>query len=238
MKVFIAGANSDIGLATSEKYLNNCWEVVAHFRKSPSKLLDLQLRFPGKIKLLNADFFDEDNITQLLTLNEKALIECDSLINCVGSAMPVEFDDIKTSDLIEHFKINAIPNIILAQFFSKLMLQKKWGRIVFLSSIGIKFGGGIDNYCYSASKMISEFFPAVAKKEWAKNNVFINTVRVGVIDTKFHKTFKNKSLNDRTSLIPAQRLGKPSEVAEVIYFLGSQLNKFTTCEILTVAGGE
>jgi len=238
MMVFIAGANSDIGLATCEKYLSNDWDVVAHFRNTSAELIDLQLRFPGKVKLLKADFFKEDNIIQLLSLNEETFTKCDAVINCVGFARPVEFGDIKESDLIDHFKINTLPNVMLAQFFSKLMLQKKWGRIVFLSSVGIKFGGGVDNYCYSASKLISEFFPAVAKKEWARNNVFINTVRVGVIDTKFHAKFINKSLVDRASLIPTQRLGKPSEVAEAIYFLGSQLNKFTTCEILTVAGGE
>ena len=238
MKVFIAGANSDIGLATCEKYLNNNWEVVAHFRSSSDKLLDLQVKFPNKIKIIKADFLDLDNLIRLLRVNQEILDECDSLINCVGYSRPVPYDDIKESDLIEHFKINMMPNILLIQFFSKIMMKKKWGRIVLLSSIGIKFGGGIDNYCYSMSKFMAEFFPAVAKIEWAKNNVFINTVRVGVVDTKFHRSFVNKSLSTRATLIPAKRLGQPNEIAEPIYFLGSDLNKFTTCEILTVAGGE
>jgi len=238
MKVFIAGANSDIGLATCEKYLNSNWEVVAHFRNSSDQLLALQLKFPNKIKIIKADFLNLDNLIQLLRVNQEILNECDSLVNCVGYSRPVLYEDITESDLIEHFKINMMPNILLIQFFSKIMMKKKWGRIVLLSSVGIKFGGGTDNYCYSMSKFMAEFFPAVAKMEWAKNNVFINTVRVGVIDTKFHKNFGNKSLSTRAALIPAKRLGQPGEVAEPIYFLGSDLNKFTTCEILTVAGGE
>ena len=125
MKVFIAGANSDIGIATCEKYLNNNWEVVAHFRSSSDQLLDLQVKFPNKIKIIKADFLDLDNLIRLLRVNQEILDECDSLINCVGYSRPVPYDDITESDLIEHFKINMMPNILLIQFFSKIMMKKK-----------------------------------------------------------------------------------------------------------------
>ncbi len=238
MKVFIAGASSDIGIATCKKYLSMGWDVLAHYRTTREQLLQLEVAYPGEISFINADLSDMAGFINHLETNEAKYSLCDTLVNCAGVANPKKYEEISESDLIEHIRINTLPNILLTQYFSKFMLQRQWGRIVYLSSVGVKFGGGLDNYCYSMSKLLSEFFPAVAKKTWAQNNVLINTVRAGVIDTRFHQKFQNKSMADRASLIPAKRLGLPAEVAEAIYFLGSGSNTFTTCEVMSVSGGE
>ena len=49
------------------------------------------------------------------------------------------------------------------QFLGAQMALKQWGRIVIGSSIGVKFGGGDDSYCYSLSKMASELIPKAAR---------------------------------------------------------------------------
>ena len=79
------------------------------------------------------------------------------------------------------------------EFLEKKMAQKNWGRIVNLGSIGVKFGGGLRNFPYSVSKFILEFFPSYTKK-WVKQNVLINTIRVGATKTKLHKKLQRKNL--------------------------------------------
>jgi 3-oxoacyl-[acyl-carrier protein] reductase len=238
MKAFIVGASSDIGLAVCAKYLKMGWYVIAHYRSLREELLVLQTSYPKKIEFVKFDLSDLQKFRLHLVENQSIYSSCDAVINCVGIANPKCFEDISEHDVIEHIRINFLPNIILSQNFSKWMTKRGWGRFVYLSSIGVKFSGGIDNYCYSMSKLLTEFFPAVAKKNWAANNVFVNAVRIGVIDTKFHNQFSGKSLINRASLIPAKRLGNTSEVAEAIFFLGSDQNTFITCEVLTIAGGE
>ena len=72
------------------------------------------------------------------------------------------------------------------------MVKKKWGRIVNLGSIGVKFGGGMSNLPYSLSKFGLEFFPNNTKK-WIKDNVFINTLRVVQQIQNYIKTCQAKS---------------------------------------------
>ena len=74
-------------------------------------------------------------------------------------------------------------------------------------------------------------------KLWGKNNVFVNTIRIGVTDTKIHKKIKNKNLAKRVKLIPLKRMAKPSEVADFIFYVATK-NTFITNEVLSIAGGE
>jgi 3-oxoacyl-[acyl-carrier protein] reductase len=62
-------------------------------------------------------------------------------------------------------------------------------------------------------------------------------VRPGVIDTAFHKKFP-KDMAKRIEMIPVKRMGSPGEVAETVYYLGSDKNGFITNETIAVAGGE
>ena len=93
--------------------------------------------------------------------------------------------NLKISDIERTFKVNLYPGIYLTSRVGEEMVKKKWGRIVNLGSIGVKFGGGMSNLPYSLSKFGLEFFPNNTKK-WIKDNVFINTLRVGATDTKLH----------------------------------------------------
>ena len=116
------------------------------------------------------------------------------------------------------------------------MLKNNWGRILNCSSIGIKFGGGSNTYNYSLSKHCSEFIPNTYKN-WAKKNVFINNLRIGVTDTKMHKRMK-KNMKKRVMLIPAARMASPKEIASYILNLSTETNTYITGQTIAVSGGE
>ena len=117
------------------------------------------------------------------------------------------------------------------------MLERGWGRIVNLSSIGVKFGGGSKTFCYSLSKHALEFFPH-DHKTWAARNILINTLRVGVTDTRIHKVDPEKDMNQRISMIPMARMATPDEIANVVCWLGSDQNSYMTGQVITASGGE
>ena len=76
-------------------------------------------------------------------------------------------------------------------------------------------------------------------KEWSKNNVLINNLRIGVTNTKIHnKINKGLSMKKRLDLIPAKRMAEPSEVADYIVFLISDKNTYITGQTLSISGGE
>ena len=117
------------------------------------------------------------------------------------------------------------------------MLLQKWGRILNCSSIGVKFGGGINSYNYSLSKHCLEFIPN-SFKSWAKKNVFINNLRIGVTNTKIHKRMINRKIKQRVKLIPMSRMAEPKEISSYIINLTTENNSYMTGQTVTVSGGE
>ena len=83
----------------------------------------------------------------------------------------------------------------------------------------------------------SEFIPNVYR-DWAKKNVYINNLRIGVTNTKIHKNILNKNIKSRIKLIPAGRMAQPYEISKLIYYLSSTENTFCTGETFNISGGE
>jgi 3-oxoacyl-[acyl-carrier protein] reductase len=150
---------------------------------------------------------------------------------------PVSFFDMTAENLLQAFTINVIPSILFTRTLVPSMIDRNWGRIVNLSSIGVKFGGGSNTFCYSLSKHALEFFPQ-DHKIWAASNVLINTLRVGVTDTRMHKANPDKDMSERVSMIPMKRMATPDEIANAVYWLGSEKNSFITGQVVAAAGGE
>ena len=117
------------------------------------------------------------------------------------------------------------------------MNKRKWGRIIHLGSIAVKLGDGKKTFLYSLSKHLLEFFPNYTK-EWSKNNVLINTIRVGAASTNLHSLLPLKNFKKREKLISVGRVAEPREIAEFIYFLGSDENSYITNKVPAIFGGE
>jgi len=234
-KVFITGASSKIGLEICKYFLNSGYSILAQYYSENQCLLRLAIDHPGLVELTMVDFSDiEVANKELLNLN---LEDCDIFIGGAAIMESSEFGEVSLSNIQKHFNVNLISNIIITQILIKSMTIKKWGRILYLGSIGTKFGGGVNSYSYSLSKHALEFFPSCAK-EWAKNNILINTLQVGVTDTGVHQKDPTKNLEERVSLIPINRIAKPSEIASFAYYLASEENSYITLQTLAISGGE
>ena len=68
--------------------------------------------------------------------------------------------------------------------------------------------------------------------------MFINTVRVGVTNTKIHKNLPSKNMKDRIKLIPINRMADTSEISKLIFYLGSEENTYISNQVISISGGE
>lgn len=146
----------------------------------------------------------------------------------------VEYGQISISDLNDHFSVNTIPIVLTIQVLGKSMSNNGYGRIVIGSSIGVKFGGGKNSYCYSLTKYASEMLPQISR-EWVASNVLSNVVRIGVTDTV---SMDNQNLIQRSQLIPIKRPAKPNEIANFLVWLGSERNTYISNQLIPISGGE
>ena len=232
-KILILGASSDIGIATINKFLQNDWMVIAHYNKN-SKSLE-------KIKNKNLIKF-KYNLENLLNFKKffekkKFLRNFDAFISLTGLIEPVDFYGINQKNFTRHINVNYLSNILVLQKILPNMRKKNFGRVILSSSVGVKFGGGSTSSIYSLTKHMNEFFMSEYKKYYSQN-ILINTLRIGVTDTKIHKRIKSKNLKKRIKLIPINRIAKTSEVADYLYFYGTDQNSLTTNSIIEITGGE
>ena len=235
-QVLVTGASSDIGIAVCRLYLANNYRVLGLYNKGQSSLIQLAEQ-ASNLTLHQLNFETPENIEQFINENQEQVLDSDVVIHAAAFVQPVSFFDITTTDLLNTFTINVISSFLFTRSIVPVMIDKGWGRIVNLSSIGVKFGGGAKTFCYSLSKHALEFFPQ-EHRSWSASNVLINSLRVGVTDTRIHKIDPNKDMSQRVSMIPMGRMATPEEMANTVYWLGSDQNAFMTGQVITVAGGE
>ena len=228
-RVLILGGSSDIGQEVVKYFYKKNWLVTAHYSGKNIKFLK---KFKNsKVKFIKCDLLKAKNLSPFLKNR------FDTVINLVGYINNKSFQKTNINDLVNTFKVNTFLPILIERNLLSGMVKNKWGRILNCSSIGVKFGGGENTYCYSFSKHALEFIPSTYKN-LSKKNVLINNLRIGVTNTKIHKKIKGKKLNSRIKMIPMARMAKILEIVDFIYTLSSEKNTYITGETLTIAGGE
>lgn len=233
--ILITGASSDIGIEVINKFLENDWKITAHINKN--KKIKNKFRLNSNVDFISYDFSKIKKTDIFINKNKKFLKKFDIYINLIGFNKPKNINKINSQDIYEHLNANYISSFFLAREIIASTIKKNWGRILFTSSIGTKFGGGDKTFAYSLSKFLNEFIPRHFR-DASKYNVLSNCLRIGVTDTKIHKKVKSKNMKKRIQLIPTKKILKPNDVAEYIYFLCSDKNKQITNKILDISGGE
>lgn len=236
LRILVLGGSSDIAINIINHYLKNGYIVDAHFN-SNSKYLEKLKKKNRNLNLIKLNFSKLNDKNYIKIINKKFNYNYSAYINLIGYIDNKHFDEVNIKDLYSSLHINFVIPFFIMKFVIPKMLQQKFGRIINISSIGVKFGGSKQNFNYALSKYNLEFIPSVYK-DWAKKNVLINCIRLGVFDTKMHKRIKNKNMKERINLIPIKRIGKPKEVVNLIDYLLSDKNSYLTGEIISLSGGE
>ena len=227
-KILILGGNSDIGIELVECLTQNeNIEVHLHYRKN-----FLNKKKFKKCKLIKKDL-NNINIKNLKNYFDN---DYDIIVNLVGYVSKQSFADFQIDEIQKTILINSLIPFLIIRHSLKHMENKKFGRIINTSSVGVKFGGGLNTFSYSLSKHINEFIPIEMQKLCSKN-VLYNTLRIGVTNTKFHKKVINKSVKKRIGLIPIKKMATTKDIAKYIKFLIYE-NNYVTNQIINITGGE
>jgi 3-oxoacyl-[acyl-carrier protein] reductase len=119
---------------------------------------------------------------------------------------------------------------------SALPILRGGGRVVNISSVAA-FGGFFGQANYAASKAGIVALTKVAARELAKQNVTVNAIAPGFIDTDMTKGMPDDVTRKFMEQIPLGRIGTPEEIANVALLLCSPLSNYLTGQVLHVNGG-
>lgn len=238
----VTGGSDGIGLATARLLARRGATVIICGRRQ--EMLDSAKATiegeGGKVEAIRVDVSDLDAYAGVI---EDVAARHGRLDMLVNNAMSVHYAPIARLKL-EHwrkdFAVNAEAVFVGTKAAMKVMAENGGGSIVNIASTtGIR---AMANYSsYSASKAALIQFSAVAAMEGARQNIRVNVVIPGQVDTAATVDFATKApeLAKRTAeAIPMGRGGKPEELAEPIVFLLSDAASYITGVALPVDGGK
>lgn len=160
------------------------------------------------------------------------LVNNASILNTVGF-----FNQLPIDKWNRDIQVNVIGTANVTRAVWPSMVQKNWGRVIFMSSIAGTMGGaGQTSYATSKAAVIG-----LAKSlalEGARFNITVNAIAPGVIETAATDDFIRGDMKERMVKRTAmRRLGKPEEIANTITFLCSEQAAFITGQVVQVDGG-
>ena len=139
-----------------------------------------------------------------------------------------EWNDIINTNLTSVFKIS--------KAVLRAMMKKRNGRIINIGSVvGTMGNAGQVNYATAKAGLIG--FTKSLAREVASRGITVNTVSPGFIDTDMTQTLTDEQKEGIFAQVPANRLGKPDEIANAVAFLASDSAAYITGETLHVNGG-
>ena len=169
---------------------------------------------------------------------EESAGSVDVLVNNAGITRDMTFKKMTKADwdAVIHTNLDSVFN--MTKQVMPGMLERKWGRVVNVSSLnGIKGAFGQTNY--AAAKAGMHGFTKSLALEVARSGVTVNTISPGYIGTKMVMEIPSEVLESKIlPHIPMNRLGKPEEIAGLIAYLCSEEAAFVTGANISINGGQ
>ncbi|MCZ0734048.1 3-oxoacyl-[acyl-carrier-protein] reductase [Phreatobacter sp. AB_2022a] len=231
----VTGATGGIGGAVA-KALHARGATLAVSGTRRDKLEAFAAELGGRCHVLPTNLSSLEEVEALVPAAEKAMGGLDILVNNAGITRDNLFIRMKDEEWDQVIAVNLTASFRLARAATKLMMRKRWGRIISITSVvGVTGNPGQGNYAASKAGMIGMSKALAA--EVASRNVTVNCVAPGFIETAMTDVLNDKQKETILTRVPAGRLGKAEEIAAAVVYLASEEAAYVTGQTLHVNGG-
>lgn len=190
----------------------------------------------GEARGFACDVSDPASVTMLVQAVEDAFGQLDILVNNAGITKDNLMARMKVEDWDAVLQTNLRSAFLATRAAQRGMIKRRWGRIINVTSVvGLIGNKGQANYAASKAGLIG--FTKAAAKELASRNILVNAVAPGYIQTDMTAALTDDSRAALAAQIPLERLGDPSDIANAVAFLASDLASYITGQVLVVDGG-
>lgn len=215
------------------------YDVIINYVSDSTNVEELKSEFAklgAKALILKADVSKEEEVENVV---EKAIEEfgkIDVLVNNAGITRDNLLMRMKEEDFDKVIEINLKGTFIVTKAVTKYMMKKRQGSIINLSSVvGVAGNAGQCNYAASKAGVIG--FTKSLAKELASRNIRVNAVAPGFISTDMTAVLSDTVKESINESIPLKRMGTANEVANLVYFLGTEESSYITGQVINIDGG-
>lgn len=234
-KALITGASRGIGEAIAKELARQGFDLTLTCLNSLDRLKELagglEKKYGVSCHIFQGDMGDPEAVDRLFD----GLNRLDVLINNAGISHIGLLSDMSVSQWRRVMSTNLDSCFYTCRRAIPLMVHAKQGRIINISSVWGQTGASMEA-AYSASKGGVNSLTKALAKELAPSNIQVNAIACGVIDTDMNRCFAPEEMASLIEEIPADRIGRPEEVAA----LAGQLitaPAYMTGQIITIDGG-
>ena len=233
----VTGGSRGIGAATARKLASQGYNIVVNYQSNTEQaeatVEDLKNLGVDAIAV-KANVANKDEIKRLFDEAEAAFSQVDVLVSNAAIQIHKMFQEHDQNDVDTIFDVNAKGAFYLLQEAAERLADN--GHIVALSSSLTTMM--VPGYgAYNGTKAAVEQFVRSLAKELARRNININAIAPGPVDTELlQNTETPEGLKFLASLSDFQRLGKPSDIANVIAFFCSDESRWVSGQVINANG--
>jgi NAD(P)-dependent dehydrogenase (short-subunit alcohol dehydrogenase family) len=241
--VIITGGSRGIGAATALLAAEKGYAVGLNYVKNKTAAEEVVQKIfqkGGRAIAVAGDVSVEKDVLHLFNTVEDQFGPITSLVNNAGILhQQSAIKDMSLERWQAIFATNAAGSFLCAREAVRRMTANKInGAIVNISSAATKHGAPFEYVDYAASKGAIDVLTLGLAREVAAENIRVNAVRPGIIDTEIHASGGEPNRPERLkAAIPMKRVGSAEEVAQAILWLLSDEASYVTGTIIDVTGG-
>jgi len=229
----ITGGSSGLGLAITKALVSEGVQVGILDLTSHPDLENLpQLYFQ------QVDITQEEKVQDAINNIWEKFGRVDILINSAGltGITNIKTHETSTADVRKVFDVNFMGSYFTSKHVLPFMLINNYGRILHIASIAGKEGNA-GMLAYSASKAAVIGMTKVQGKEYADTGITINALAPAVVQTPMVDAMPMEQVRYMTDKIPMKRCGTLEEIANLVLYIVSPKNSFTTAFTFDLSGG-
>ncbi|MDP2916997.1 MAG: SDR family oxidoreductase [Dehalococcoidia bacterium] len=196
---------------------------------------------PREAAAFQVDATDEKSVIRLKEQVLEKFGTVDILVNAHGTSIKKPAHEFPVDIWNQQFALNALAFMLPCREFGKVMMAKKKGKIINLSSVrGTRatFWGG--NTGYSSSKGAVDMYTRALSAEWAPYCINVNAIAPTIIRTPLTESLgilSEEHLKKYLANVPLKRIGEPQDMASLAIFLASSASDFITGQVFYLDGG-
>lgn len=235
----VTGASRGIGKAIALRLAKEGANIAINFAGNVAAAEEVKAAIEadgGKAILVQADVSDSAAVDAMVKTVVDTFGGIDILVNNAGITRDGLLMRMKGEDWDAVLNTNLKSIFLCTKAVSKLMMKKRSGRIVNMSSVvGVNGNAGQANY--SAAKAGAIGFTKSMAKELAGRGITVNAIAPGFIQTDMTAVLPEAVKESMAKSIPLGRLGAPEDIAGTVLFLVSDCASYITGQVINVDGG-